>query len=596
MNLRFLSELRQIGIRRMELFRLVLFTILFASFEGFGIAFLLPVLEHVGGARGGTSLASQTARRILAHVPFRDAVPELALLLLLAFVPLTLRSVVQAIRDEEAAALKYRVTARIRKRAWGAFVNASPRFHLSHDRGALFSALTTETDRAADAVATRMMFMASFALFFVFLSLLFFLAPRLAFGAIPAFVVVGWVFRRQSFASRRLSDRISAQNTVLGELINNGLSGLDRIRMRGAESEAERRLDDSIEQVSAGRLAIERKKTTVETAMHPVAVLVAFGIVYVAVAWLKMSLASLGLFVFILVRMIPQLTLMNALWALMHGSLGSFRRVDELIQEAERHREQTPGGLAFAGLSREVRFEKVTFAYPAARSGPGVLRDVSFTVPTRGLTAVVGRSGAGKTTSMLLLAGFYPPDSGRILVDGEPLERYDIRSLRRQMAFVPQEPFFFQGSIRYNLSFGIEPPPTDRQLEEVLGETGCLEFVHALPEGLDSGVGERGARLSQGQKQRLALAHALACGSSILILDEPTSALDAESEKAIQAVLEKWRERISIVVIAHRLSTIRTADRILVLDRGTIQDAGTHDELLARDTLYRALFETQVIA
>ena len=596
MKLRLFSDLRLLGIRRSELARLALFTILFALLEGVGVAFLLPVLDHVSGTPGGgRSPASRIAREVIAASPLRGAVPDLAILLLLAFIPLALRSAAQAVRDTDAIRLKLDVLARLRKRAWNAFVSAGPAFHLRHDPGSLFASLTTEADRAGEAIATRMVFMASGALLLVFLSLLFFLAPRLAVAVLPALAVVGWVFRRQSVVSRGLSDRISSQNSLLGDLILNGLGGLDRIRMRGAEAEAARSLDASIDSVSRSRMAIERTKSTVESAMHPVAVLVAFGIVFGASAGLGLTLARLGLFLFLVVRMIPQLTLMNSLWASMHGALGSYRRLDELIREAEADREQSPDGLVFEGLSRDVRFEHVAFRYPASSPGSLVLEEVSFTLPHRGLSALVGRSGAGKTTLVRLLAGFHSPDSGRILLDGVPLERFDIRSLRRRMALVSQEPFFFQGSVRYNLSFGIVPAPSDEKLTELLAETGCLEFVRAMPGGLDAGVGERGARLSQGQKQRLALAYALACEPGILILDEPTSALDAESERAIHAVLEKWRERLAILVVAHRLSTIRTSDRILVLDRGTIQDTGTHDDLLLRSPLYRALFETQVI-
>jgi subfamily B ATP-binding cassette protein MsbA len=192
-----------------------------------------------------------------------------------------------------------------------------------------------------------------------------------------------------------------------------------------------------------------------------------------------------------------------------------------------------------------------------------------------------------------IMARFYDPDIGRILYDGRDIRDIALPSYRRRIEVVSQETVLFDDTIRANVNYGLVPPLDDAGVRAALKQAYCLEFVDGLAEGLDSRIGESGARLSGGQRQRLALARALAADPDILILDEPTSALDAESEAAIQRSLAELHGRTTIVVVAHRLSTIRRADTIVVIEKGRVADVGQHEDLLSRDGHYRQLFETQ---
>jgi ABC-type multidrug transport system fused ATPase/permease subunit len=194
-----------------------------------------------------------------------------------------------------------------------------------------------------------------------------------------------------------------------------------------------------------------------------------------------------------------------------------------------------------------------------------------------------------------LAVGFYQPTKGEIRIDDSPLGGYDLATWRRKVAYLAQETFLFDESIRANLNFGLAKPLSKEREIEILTQSHALEFIDRLEKGLETQVGEAGQRLSQGQKQRLALAQALAVEPELLILDEPTSALDSESERAVHDTLMALKGRLTMIVVAHRLSTIKNADQIILLDYGHLRAQGPHEKLLESSSLYRSLFERQIL-
>jgi ABC-type multidrug transport system fused ATPase/permease subunit len=243
-------------------------------------------------------------------------------------------------------------------------------------------------------------------------------------------------------------------------------------------------------------------------------------------------------------------------------------------------------------LHGQITFDRVEFSYPS-RKEVGVLRDVSFTVEPGQEIALVGPSGAGKSTIASLLLKFYDITNGRILFDGRDSKTFPVTSLRSQMAIVMQDVFLFGGSIRENIAYG-KSGATDSEITDAARRANAWDFIQGFPEKLDTIVGERGIQLSGGQRQRIAIARAVLKNPRILILDEATSSLDSESERLVQEALEKLMEGRTSLVIAHRLATVRKADKIIVLNEGTIVEQGTHNELLAKGNgLYKTLTELQ---
>lgn len=245
-------------------------------------------------------------------------------------------------------------------------------------------------------------------------------------------------------------------------------------------------------------------------------------------------------------------------------------------------------------LDGTVAFEDVTFTYPTRPDAP-VLKKFSLNIPKGQTTAIVGPSGAGKSTLISLLERFYDVDSGSILFSGHDIRSMDLKTLRRQIGYVQQEPTLFGLSLRDNLSYGLENEAslTDEQIMEACRKANAHEFIAQFPDGLDEMVGERGVKLSGGQKQRIAIARAILLNPAVLLLDEATSALDAESEFLVQQAIDAASEGRTTIVVAHRLSTIKKASQIVVMENHTMQDAGTHEELMARCETYKNLISRQ---
>jgi ATP-binding cassette subfamily B protein len=465
-------------------------------------------------------------------------------------------------------------------------------FHRRRPVGDLISRVTGDawcvntlvTDALVPAVQSLIMLVAMFVVMWNLQPLL----TLLALGVAPFFIVVVKVL------GGPLKDRSREQRDLEGTMmsvVEQSLSATPAVQAFTREEHDVRRFRSSADRTTLAYIRVTVAGLWFELFAGLVTAVGTAAIIYVGAELAlrgKLTTGTIIVFLAYLAALYDPLDAITQTAPTIQGAAAEADRVSEILETEPAIRDRPHA--RDAKVTGPIRYEDVTFGYEPGRP---ILHHVTFEARPGEVVAIVGPTGAGKTTLMNLLIRFFDPWSGRITIDGVDLRDMRHRSLRSQIAIVLQDPFIFPLSIADNIAYG-RPEASRAEIEAAARAAGAHEFVVRLPEGYDAVVGERGATLSGGEKQRLSIARAFLKDSPVLILDEPTSALDARTETELLDALDRLvRGRISFV-IAHRLSTIRRATRILVLDRGRIAESGTHEELVQAGGLYAELYERQL--
>ena len=479
----------------------------------------------------------------------------------------------------------------LRNDAYQKLLRKSARFYSQASTGDLLSRMLSDVEQIQSAFGTRFAdFVQGLLTIVLVLIYAFSLNAGLAFGV---FVVAPIVLlpiiennRRLGIAAFSSRERIGG----IGALLSETLRGHRVIKTYGMEEfEADRfgKANDRYFRVTRRTIRLQALNSPIMEVLAGVGLVGLFAYAGGQIEEGRMTVGGLISFlaaIMMLYKPLKDVTRTNMAFQI---ALSSARRVFELI-DFESEIADKPDAVALATFSRAIRYEDVSFRY----GDEWVLRNLELTIRRGETVAIVGPSGAGKTTLVNLLPRLYDPTEGRITFDGLDLKDATLASLRRQIGIVTQDTILFDTTARENVAYG-RPDAPEEAVRAAAAAAFADEFVERLPEGYETRLGEDAGRLSGGQKQRLAIARALYKDAPILILDEATSQLDSESEALVGRALANLMEGRTTLVIAHRLSTVRRADRILVLDRGRLVESGTHDELLTRNGLYRRLHDMQ---
>lgn len=536
-----------------------------------GFAPIIDLLIHPDLSQA--SPATLKIAAAIARVGFPPTMPVVASLFVSLLV---LKSLVAVGTQLIVTRVNFSLTKASMTRILSRFMGAGWPFFTSNDCGTLGNTLMRETEKITIAFESTAVILANTLRLAAYLVVALILSWKLTILTLGLLAVALLPF----FLLGRLSYGIGAAHTKTanefqGSVVET-LSAAKLILGFGNQEKALRKIEESLGPYLKSAVQWVMVRAVSPLAFEPLGFMMALTILYVGHARFQIPLSSLFILLYILKTSSGlAMTVINEKNRL-ENVAPALEQIDRLENDALRMVQPT-GTRRFEQLEREISFKDVRFSYPDHGE---TLKGVSVAIPKGRMTALVGRSGSGKTTFIDLLLGFYQPQAGRIAVDGVPLSELDILSWRKRIGFVPQDPFLFRASIRENLLWA-NADASPKDIEEACAAANATEFIDQLPERLDTVVGDRGVRLSSGQRQRVALARTLLRKPELLILDEATSALDSHSELLIQKSVELLSRSVTVVAIAHRLSTIKMADRIYVLDKGSVVESGSFTHLMS---------------
>ena len=476
---------------------------------------------------------------------------------------------------------KIRLVEQLYKRIFEQLQSLSLSFFNQSRAGEIINTLTAEVAQLQMAITCMGFILTKGAVLLVYVAVALTISWPLCVMAVLLFSLAAVVLSHLTKKVRAASFPVTAARGRFTARASELVNGIRTIQTFSSQDFERQRYYQASDEVVASATFAAKKIVLIKPLAEAIATTILIGMIIVGMTVFvvngSLNVAELLTFLFILFRLVPALKELNGDFAQLSSYKGSIQNIQTLLETDDKPY-VLDGARPFPGLQKAIEIVDVDFAY---EPGAPVLEQVTLTIPKGQTVALVGSSGSGKSTLADLIVRLYDPSSGRILVDGIDFARFDLHSLRSRMAVVSQDTFIFNATVRENIAYGL-PDATDEEIVLAAGRSNAIEFIRALPDGLDTGLGDRGVRLSGGQRQRIAIARAILRNPEILILDEATSALDSVSEKLIQDSLERLSVGRTVITIAHRLSTIVKADKVVVLEAGKVVEQGSYDELIQR--------------
>ena len=558
--------------------------------EGIGIGLLIPLLDSVLG--DGSTASDRVLALANDYLPTIEGVSRPVQIGLLMVMLIVLKGVLGYGHMLLTSWIDGRISHGLRERLMRQLLDVSYRYVAERDRARLVNTVMNESWRVGDALRILFAWITSACTVLVFSGLLLMISWQLTLFVLTGVLVTSLVVGLTGRSVRRLGEARLAADQELAERSVEMIYGQRMVRLFGQEDREFARWSAASERARRVFLRISRIAGLTQPLLEVLYLPLFLGCLLLA-QHLDIAVPTLLGFLVLLFRLQPHLKWLDQGRLELASFDGAIADVRRLLDRADKPY-IVSGETPFAGLEHGIAFRGVGFAYGGEADG-GALHDVSFDIARGSVTAIVGVSGAGKSTVANLLFRLYNPQQGRILVDGTPLDALRLADWRQRLAIAGQDSELFNATVADNIAYG-RPGASRADVVEAARLAGADGFIGRLADGYDTPVGDLGLRLSGGQRQRIGLARALIRRPDVLILDEATSSLDSLAEEAIREVLERLRGRLTLVVIAHRFSMVCDADRVVVLEQGRVAEDGPPDELLAGSGMFATLHELQMRA
>jgi ABC-type multidrug transport system fused ATPase/permease subunit len=580
------------GLPYFSMVILVLLSLMATISEIFGIGIFLPIFQFIrlDGDLNALVADSSLWQYIIDIFLYFNIETSLLALLIVAFIFFIFRQIFIFIRIVYSSASLYRIVQLQRDKIFSKYIDASTSYHDETPVGDIINVVITEAHRASVSVIVPLQLSVYFIMFAGYGSVLLMLSWQMTLFAVVVFLLISTIPKTWIKKSKETGRKLVNANTSISEFLVDRLRSPRLVRLSGIESSEKKEFYFLTNKLRKHAVHSSILQAKTEVTMEPALVVVSLVFLYFSYTVFHLQVEIIGIYLLISMRLMPIVKGIVVKLQAIQNMVGSVELLEKRLNKMDISKEKDNGTKVIKKIEKSILIDNVSYAY--LKSKNNVLNNISVEFKVHDMIAIVGPSGSGKSTMIDLFPRLRLPSNGSIKIDGENINNFSLKSLRRLISYTPQSPQIFNGTVKNHILCG-KRDASDEEVLEAIRLSGLERFIEKLPQGINTFLGEGAIKLSGGQRQRLDLARALVSKSDVLILDEPTSNLDIESQRTFKKVLDLIRKErnTTIIIVTHHLSNIADADQIVVFNEGRIEAAGTHSELILQKGWYSKMYK-----